>query len=273
MKIRSGPAGSPAFNRGEIAPAYQGLVFQPSILDPARLMSDPACRIIHSGRNRVGIAALTSAEGRGEEVVIKEFRPRGFKRLRTLVVASPALKSWRGSLAMTAAGVATPAPVAYFEKRRGPWLEKCFFITAYAGGMREIRGLYEPLPEERRRRLVSDLAGFLAAGHRGGILHRDLSDGNVLVAESGGGYRFQLVDTNRVRVKRRIGPLRGVRNLIRLGVPPGLRLFFLRRYLGVEAVPRRYLWWYRLFKGGYGAFLRLKRRLRLRRLAEWLKIQ
>lgn len=272
MKNPGGGAAVPHPYRGEIDPEYTKPGRLPFPLDPSVLLSRESTRILHSGRNRIGVITVPSPTG-GEELVIKEFGVRGIRRLKCLVEPSPALKAWRGARILSQRGLGTPLPVAYLEKRRRGWLESCSFITPLAAGAREIRGMFENLSVGRRTELLANLAEFVSECHGRGALHRDLSDGNVLVTPDSRGYRFLLVDTNRVRAKRRIGRIRGLKNLIRLGIPPGLQKDFLKHYLGNGPVPRWAWIWYRMNKSGYSGLLRFKRRLRLRRLAEKLRIQ
>ena len=88
-----------------------------------------------------------------------------------------------------------------------------------------------------------------------------------------GEFRFYLTDTNRIRIKRHIGLLRGVKNLIRLGVPMDSQDFFLKQYLSPKQL-KKYLWlWYKMNKMTYSWYIKLKKRLKLKQLARKLKIQ
>ena len=106
------------------------------------------------------------------------------------------------------------------------------------------------------------------------ILHRDLSDGNILVRKGLTGHdSFCLLDTNRIRVRRKLGGFRRAKNLIRLGIPPASQKYFLSCYWG-GGTPRRAHWvWYRLNKNVFASYLKVKKKLRLRRIARFLRIQ
>jgi serine/threonine protein kinase len=118
------------------------------------------------------------------------------------------------------------------------------------------------------------LSGYLSLCHERGILHRDLSDGNILVKEDKSGeFRFYLIDTNRIRIKGRISSLKRIKSLIRLGVPPEHQRYFMEQYSGEDRV-KGFLWfWYRFNKMVYSNNIKLKKKLRLRQLARKLKIQ
>jgi len=142
------------------------------------------------------------------------------------------------------------------------------------GEVEEIRFLFRELPPSELQKLLVSLAHHISLCHRKGILHRDLSDGNILVkTESEGKFVFYLIDTNRIRVKKRIGLLKGIKNLIRLGIPPRSQLLFLKQYMGSNQL-KGYLWyWYKANKMIYSWYIELKRKLRLKQLVRKLKIQ
>jgi len=180
-------------------------------------------------------------------------------------------------------GFETAEPIAVFERRRGGIAVESVFISGRVRGGREIREHFLQSSEIVLRRLLSSLAPVLARLHGRGIVHRDLSDGNILVFENeeaaaapaGGGFRFLFLDTNRVR-RRRPGIFNRARNLVRLGVPPGLQPFFLDQYAaaaGGRFRRRRFGLSYRISKRVFISWLAFKKRLRLRALARRLRIQ
>lgn len=229
--------------------------------------------VLHSGRNTVTAVRISPAGGGSLELVIKDFGLRGLQRLKTLLAPSKAAKAWRGAQALLAAGLQTPAPVAWLEARRGGTVRRALFITERAAG-EEVRGIFREWPEAELRPLLDGLARVLRAAHDSGVLHRDLSDGNVLVERrADGGYGFRFLDTNRVRRRGRIGGRARAKNLIRLGIPPALRGFFLERYAGGEGLSPAFARRYRRAKAAYERFLKFKKKAKLRRLAQKLKIQ
>lgn len=193
---------------------------------------------------------------------------------KSLVFPSKAQKAWRGSLALVERGFLTPLPVAYLECRPSFFLKQSYFIAEYVPNIEEVRGLFRELPHKELTPLLRDLASYLARCAGSGILHRDLSDGNVLVERKDGEpFRFFLLDTNRIRCRRRVGTFKGIKSLIRLGVPPELQRFFLAEYLFRSPVKRVHWLWYRMNKSSFTAYIRLKDLLKLKKLAQRLKIQ
>ena len=242
--------------------------------DIASLLDTPECEILHLGRNRIGKINIPLRNGENIDVVIKEYRAQGIDKLKSLFVPSKAYKAWRGSSALVQAGITTPLPVAYLEKHRGLFLDQSFFLTEIIREAEEIRYLFRQLAMEEMQTLLNGLAGCLSACHKRGILHRDLSDGNILVKkDKGGKFQYYIIDTNRIRLKKKIPVISRIKNLIRLGIPPGNQRYFLEAYLGVSKIKGHLLAWYRMTKAVYTWYVEMKNKLRLKQIAQKLKIQ
>ncbi|MGD9346830.1 MAG: lipopolysaccharide kinase InaA family protein [Candidatus Aminicenantes bacterium] len=231
-------------------------------------------RILEASRNRVGIVTLPMREEKTAEFVIKEFRIKGVNRWKSVLLPSKALKAWRGSLALVERGFWTPLPVAYCERKTSLFLDQSYFITEYVPGVEEVRTLFRELPQKELRPLLRELARYLARCTESGILHRDLSDGNVLVERMDDGQlRFFLLDTNRIRCRKRVGTFKGIKSLIRLGVPADLQRFFLKAYVSPSPVKGVHWLWYRMNKSCFSGYIGIKKLLRLKKLAQKLRIQ
>ena len=260
--------------KGRIQPDYNHPLFIQAISDCERLLSSPSCRILHKGRNRVGTLPLSQKNGKRVEIVIKEFHSRGVNKLKSIFLRGKAFKAWSCAHALLERGIETPFPVAYLEKRKNLFLDRSFYLSERIIGVEEIRSLFRNLPPPELQNLVIFLSSHLLSCHKKGILHRDLSDGNILVKEDNKRrYKFYLIDTNRIKIKRRINLLQKIKNLIRLGIPPHAQRFFLAKYLGSRDV-KKYIWlWYWMNKRSYSLYVEFKRKLRLRKLAQKLRIQ
>jgi hypothetical protein len=263
---------------------YRGLIharFRDQAAELARVfesgrspLDSPGAEIIHEGRNRLGVVSWPWMIAGFPRVVVKEFGFRGLNRLKSLFGPSKAVRAWRGAVALVERGLPTPFPVAFLEERRRGLVSSGYFLAGWVADAREIRHLFRELEGEALGRLLAALAPFLRECHDKGILHRDLSDGNILVKRAEeGGPRFFLLDTNRIRIRRRIGRRVRVRNLVRLGVPVARRREFVGLYFGDKA--RLGLWfaYYRARKGAYAGAVALKKKLRLRTIARKLRIQ
>lgn len=277
MKSQIGKFGlplNPAPFKGLMSPDFQYPSLIKKISACGLLFQDPSCQILHNGRNRRAILRFSLEKGQTINVFVKEFNVQGIDKLKTLFISSKAARAWRGSLILVKKGILTPEPVAYLEGKRAPFIRQSFYFSLLVQGAEEIRHLLRQLQEEELRRLLQSLARYLSSCHDKRILHRDLSDGNILVRKNANQeYIFFLIDTNRVRLKRRMSTLQRVKNLIRLGIPPPLQWFFLEEYLGPAQL--RYIgWiWYKLNKNIYTGYVHLKRKLRIRQLIQKLGIQ
>jgi len=260
--------------RGRLEADYQSPGFVRELSDCHNLLNKSSAAILHEGRNRIGMVRISRGDKESEEIVVKEFRTRGINKVKSIVLHSKAYKAWRGSNQLKDCGIQTPVPVAFLEKKHGLFLEQSFFLSGMVRGIEEIRHLFPSLSEDELRLLLKELARFLLYSHQQGILHRDLSDGNILVRKDGQGeYTFYLIDTNRIRKKKRIRVLSRVKNLIRLGIPPASQREFLMQYLGKARLNNLFWFWYKLNKNTYSGYVGLKKKLRLKKIAEKLKIQ
>jgi hypothetical protein len=198
------------------------------------------------------------------EVVVKQFRNQGmWARLRRRLGGSKALKSWRGALAIIDAGVATPEPLMliesiapdgpsfYVSRRRPEFFEARYFFRALNAG-REV----ELFPQVDARGFLESAGKTLRRLHDGGVWHRDVSVGNLLVRYEDGEQSeptIYLVDLNRARVGRRMTTGRRTRDLCRLRIfHPAHQEIFLRSYWGKDErgfARKRLL--YRIFFRGF----------------------
>jgi serine/threonine protein kinase len=260
--------------KGMIRPAYDDPLFLQALKQPEELWKHPGATMLLGRGNRVGIISFPFSGGTVKDIVVKEFSSRGVNKLKSLFLPSKAAKAWRGALALKQRGLETASPVAYFEKRKAGFVERNFFLAERIDGAMEIRELFRRLSLAELEPLLASLAGFIYRCHQRGILHRDLSDGNVLVKrEEGGNFVFYLLDTDRVRVRRKISGLARVKNLIRLGIPPLLQKPFLKSYFGEKPLEASFWRWYKMNKAIYTGYVELKRKLRLRQIARKLGVQ
>jgi hypothetical protein len=259
---------------GRVHPDFNTPGLSAALEDCDALLSHPSTRILDTSRNRIGVVRLSLDDKRAVEVVIKAFRTRGVDKLKGFFQASKARRAWRGSLALVEAGLDTPLPVAYLEKRRGLFLEKSYFLSEHISDAAEIRNLFLERPSPALDQLLEDLACYLSRCTGSGIYHRDLSDGNILVGKNAEEQsQFFLLDTNRIRCKRKVGALRGIKSLIRLGIPRERQKAFLAHYLHRPRIGGWPWLWYRLNKVSYASYVAVKRVLGLRKIAQKLRIQ
>jgi len=272
--MKSFPLDLPPYS-GEIAEEYATSEVTALFASPEKLLAGEGAEILLEGRNRVGAVKIAAGRAGQTEIVVKEYHFYGINKLKSRFQPSKAAKAWRGARVLLDAGFETPFPIAFLEKRKGGFVAEGYFITGRISDAGEIRHLLRQLSEEALRPLLAELARTLVRLHEEGILHRDLSDGNVLVGKEADGYHFFFLDTNRIRWRRSLGAAARAKNLIRLGVPPVLQSFFLEEYAAAGSRPLRksFVFWYKLSKSIFTAWIRFKKVLGLKRLARKLKMQ
>src|SRR4030043_1135323 len=183
--------------RGEISAEFDDPLFVDAIARPKKLWARSDAELLLDKRNRVGTVRILLSSGLNRDIVVKEFSSRGIIRLKSLLQPSKAARAWGGALALKENGLRTASPAGYLEKRKRGLVERSFFFAARIDGAEEIRGLFRSLPAADLEPLLSELAGFLSQCHDRGVLHRDLSDGNILVKKDDSGRTlFYLLDTN-----------------------------------------------------------------------------
>jgi serine/threonine protein kinase len=155
----------------------------------------------------------------GTDLAVKSFRiPHLVNRIAyTFLRPSKAGRSYRNALKLLQRGIATPAPVACLEERRGGLLARSYYVSAYAGCPGLMRELLQR-PLDQVKELAEAFAHFTASMHRQRqTLHLDYSPGNILYERNERGeYLFCLVDINRMRFDRYIGEKAAAFNLRKL---------------------------------------------------------
>ena len=247
--------------------------FLEQISDCNSLLNKPECHLLLDSRNKIGAIKLRIKNDDYKEIVIKKFSFSGLNKIKNLIFASKTIKSWESANKLVELEIPTPFPIAFLEKHERGVVKEGFFITERLNDVQEIRYLFMDSNYPQMEELISSLAIFLNYCHNQGVLHSDLSDGNILVSQKNGDFAFYLVDVNRIKFKKKIGLLKRIRNLVRLGVPPSYQKFFLIKYLRKDKLPWFFWWWYKINKTMYWQKIQIKKKLKLRQIARFLKIQ
>lgn len=248
--------------KGRINPDFHRPEFM-GIMDKfGLLLEENSHPVIFSGRNRIIVAPFPFSDEKIVKIAIKEFFTRGLKRIKTIILPSKAQMAWRGGISLMELGIPTPLPVGYLESYRSPFIKKCCYLSVFEDGVEEIRHLFRRLPPNELRSLVLMLARHLNLCHQKGILHRDLSDGNILVKKGKNGEAvFFMIDTNRVRIRKRLGRWQKIKTLVRLGIPRQYQRYFLESYTGPGGLKKGSWILYRLRKKTYMWHINFKKRI------------
>ena len=159
--------------------------------------------VIHFGRNE-----LREQDG----FVIKQFAKPSF--LKALIygwfVKSKARRSYEYALHLLSLGIATPEPVAYKEVRVCGLLRESYYVSRKSSCPHSLQEPTLPMSA------MEPIGRFIAKMHYAGVLHRDLSPGNILFDDNG---MVEVIDLNRICWKRRPLDFRtGCQNFERLNI-------------------------------------------------------
>lgn len=196
---------TPAWDRPEMRAWCEGLEALAAAASPDA--------VIYRGRNVIFRATVG-----GREVAVKRFPVASVgKRLIYRIRKAKAVRAFDHAVRLGELGVGTPQPLAAVDIRRNGWPVASHFCSAFVAEFLEARVLRFPDAPDRTR-LLGLLGGFVGRLHEFGVLHLDLTAGNVLLVPDAGapdGFAFQLVDINRMRFCR-VGVLAGIGNLVQL---------------------------------------------------------
>lgn len=166
--------------------------------------------VIYKERNQIRRMAVD-----GESLVVKRFRKPDW--INGLVYAwfrkPKAERAYTNAFELLKRGFATPEPVAYILCGEGS-LEESFLVTLES----KLKHTFYEFRDGKiagKEDLIDAFAKYAALLHNAGVLHLDLSPGNILYGKVGGKWRFELVDINRMQFGN-ISPRRGCYNLCRL---------------------------------------------------------
>ncbi|MDE6397311.1 MAG: hypothetical protein K2K84_08565, partial [Muribaculaceae bacterium] len=193
-------------------PGYESLR---ELIETIATAGVPAEAVEHRGyRNR--LFTLPTPAG---QVNIKAFRLPTFpnKFIYTNFRKSKARRSAEHALKLLSLGIGTPPPVAWIEIKRGGQLRESYYISLEVPVEGDLR-YWERLPAVERDTLLEAYARFMVRLHEHGVLHHDLSPGNVIwTRDEHGDYNFKLVDLNRMsffdrplHVKQRLSHFRNI---------------------------------------------------------------
>lgn len=183
---------------------------------------------VHEGRNTIKLF-----ETGGQRMVVKRYgRLSFFNRLVYGVFRkSKAERAYRHAIRLRKLGIDTPEEIAFVEIRQRGLLRDSYFVSAYSDylPLRPVTELFMQTP--KMRPILDALTEFLFRMHRAGVLHKDLNIGNILYKnDDRDGYVFQVIDTNRMKFRRRLSMRQRLDNLRRLSCPAPAYLYILDRY-------------------------------------------
>lgn len=128
---------------------------------------------------------------------------------------SKARRAYENALVLLAKGFETPTPVAFLELAKHGLLRDSYFVSIHCPYQRLFREFADGSSIVGREAIIREFGILLARLHETGILHLDLSVGNILFDVLPDGCHFSLVDLNRMKFQR-IRQKKGCQNFGRL---------------------------------------------------------
>jgi hypothetical protein len=199
------------------------------------------------GRHRVDRLALPCG-GETLDVVVKTYGLQSAWRDRLAVrTGSKAQRAFQNALALRAAGVGTPAPIAVAERWEGARLRESLFVAAYASDLTsfrdELNRIYSRAPRcAPLMALLQCVADAVRALHDAGLLHHDLGNQNIGLRRNPDGaaapWSIYFLDLNRAQAVPDPSPAARGEDLARLDLPSDfLRVFHAMYFHGHSPPP------------------------------------
>ncbi len=151
----------------------------------------------------------------GFNIVVKSFKQPIFTNrvIYTFFRPSKAKRSYQYALELQKTCVSTPEAVAYIENYSNGLISSSFYISIKSDCPYMFRDIafknFQNIKD-----ILKAYSEFIGDMHEKGILHKDLSRGNVLFKIDSGKVLFDLVDINRIYFGK-IGVKKGCKNFER----------------------------------------------------------
>lgn len=150
--------------------------------------------MVYESRNQLKKFAVD-----GLHVIVKRYKIPHFinKIAYTFIRPSKAKRAYEYALKLLSLGVNSPDPIAYLEEKNGGLLAYSYFISVFEKDFTEVREIMEGF--ESNELLLDDLALYISDFHSKGVLHLDMSPGNILYKKFESHFVFTLIDINRMQ--------------------------------------------------------------------------
>lgn len=189
-----------------------------------------------AGRNRNVRIALPADVG-SIDAVVKVFGGFSVSGFLRGAGGSKARRTFDAAVFLREAGVGTPAPVAWLERRSGGRVTESYFVSEYEPGTvsfkDELIRLFRQEPEcALFMELLQRVALAVREMHDAGFVHYDLGNQNILL-QAGGGNRWKrvlFVDLNRGRMNSEVSDRQRARDISRIYLPSDFLRVFKEMY-------------------------------------------
>jgi tRNA A-37 threonylcarbamoyl transferase component Bud32 len=173
---------------------------------PEQIEKLPLEKILRDTRNKVWNVKTELGM-----LTVKLNRAKGLKKLSYRFLESKGKRHWNNAVNMLRRGVNTPLPVAFFERHQNTGTEQNYYITQFLEGAFSARDVFTSINNGEadfngmsHDHLLKVIAEFTCDMHNSGVLHRDLSSGNLLLVDEGENITPYLIDIGRAQVRNHI---------------------------------------------------------------------
>ena len=150
--------------------------------------------LVYTARNQLKYFSVN-----GFEVIVKRYKkPHLINRIAyTFFRPSKAKRAYEYAFKLLEIDVESPTPIAYIEQKNCNLITYSYFVSLYLNDYMDIREFMDG--NQTDETLLKQLSLYIADLHNKGILHLDMSPGNILYKKDGNNFHFTLIDINRMQ--------------------------------------------------------------------------
>jgi tRNA A-37 threonylcarbamoyl transferase component Bud32 len=145
--------------------------------DPDRVLNDLENPLLKRG----GSSTVGRIKIDDHDLVVKRYNIKGFWHgLRRCFMATRAAHSWRNAHQLFNLGIATPMPIAFLEKRFGPFRGTAYFINEYVEGPRAV-DFFKGSDLHQKLAIAREIAEIFEKLRLARISHGDMKATNIII--------------------------------------------------------------------------------------------
>ncbi len=205
----------------------------------------------------------------GMRINIKSFKKPGAVNslIYRYIRKSKARRSYEYANMLLEKGFGTPQPMAFFEDSGLFGLGESYYVSEQLAADLMFRELTINPGYPDREQIIVQYTQFAFELHEAGIEFIDNTSGNTLIRKEAGGYRFYLVDLNRMNFHGAMPFEKRMENLAKLTTQPDILQVMAREYarlagIGEHMVHRTLVRMANAFLESFERRRRIKRRLK-----------
>lgn len=172
---------------------------------PNSLNSAEELRILRDGRNRLWNVCLDPQ--RDEQQTVKLNRAKGMKKFTYRFMESKGKRHWNNATEMLRRGINTPQPLAFFERHHRSGIRENYYVCRFVPNAFSARDVFSAFNQGKTKyqgipkaEMFNHMAGFIARMHARGVIHRDLSAGNLMMTLKDGELDIFAIDIGRAKI-------------------------------------------------------------------------